>query len=313
LQNFRKNFEICASMQAQYPSSQPAVPLHEWASIHMELLWAYDAEVPPQYREWTASRQRPVHRAWMIRQGQVRVILAEGRSWEAHPGCWIFPPPDDFRQQFSSDARILSVSFLCSWPSGDGLFSQRECVVIDSSRCPALEREASQLARLVRRSVPKVDTHYYERPVDCGSFLALHTSFLRWLQIWVEVLRNARVEFSRKNASDERVVRAIRILNTSPLAEGLPREKLLLETDISEAHLNRLFCQEFNMTVRQWWERRKLLEAKRLLETSQIPVKEISYRLGFRSDANFMTWFKKLTRRRPMEYRKTHGMAQLWD
>src|SRR5690606_23606712 len=158
---------------------------------------------------------------------------------------------------------------------------------------------ASLLARLVRRTVPDVDTHYYDRLVDCGNFLSLHTAFLKWLRIWVEVLRNAGVEFSRKNASDERVVRAIRILNTSPLTEGLPREKMLHETEISEAHLNRLFCQEFGMTVRQCWERRKLLEAKRWLETSQIPVKEISYRLGFSSDANFMTWFKKLTKRRP--------------
>jgi len=73
--------------------------------------------------------------------------------------------------------------------------------------------------------------------------------------------------------------------------------------------LNQLFFAEFGMTSRKYWDRRRLEFAKQCLETSPMPVKELSYRLGFRSDSHFVVWFRRLTGSRPGEYRKNYLLA----
>jgi AraC-like DNA-binding protein len=284
----------------------PQVPLREWASIHTELHWIYDHEVPERYLNYRVEGPQSENRAWLINSGSARVITASGETSYAGPGTWLFPPRESFRQQFSAGAQILSIHFLCMWPSGEGLFSGRECVVVESRKHPALERRARQLEHMARKYLPEAGTRYYERLADYSRFLSLHTLFLKWLMIWVEVQKQAGIGFTRLSAGDDRVMRAIRCLNNAPLREGYPRDALMRETGLSEAHLNRLFYAEFGMTTAKCWEKRRLLDAKRYLETSHIPIKEIAYSLGFRSDSHFMLWFKKATGKRPTEYRKVH-------
>jgi AraC-like DNA-binding protein len=293
------------------PSGQPEIPLREWASIHMELLWVYDHNVPGKYLDWEVEGQRKVYRAWLIRGGNVRVTQANGASVQAKAGSWIFPPRGDFHQQFSRDARILSINFLCEWPSGEGLVSAGAPIVVDNARFPALERRARQLERVVRRHFPETDTRYYERTFGGSQFLSFHTLFLKWLDMWLEVQSVAGTTFTRLSSGDDRVIHAVRCLNTAPIGGGYPRDALFRETGLSEAHLNRLFVAEYGITTRRSWEGRRLNEARRCLEASRLPIKEMAYRLGFRADAHFATWFKKLTGKRPNEYRKTHATAPI--
>ena len=286
--------------------ADPEVPLREWASIHTELHWIYDHAVPAKYRDHWNEGQRTEHRAWLVRRGRARVITASGTQHEAGPGMWLFPPLHGFHQQFSEDARILSLHFRCLWPSGESLFTAREAVVLASARRPALERRARQLEQMVKRHFPRAGTNYYAGFASYSRFLALHTLFLKWLGVWVEVQREEGAGFTRLAAGDDRVMRALRRLSSAPLQDGFPRDALIRETGLSETHLNRLFFDEYGMTTRKSWEARRLREAKACLETSRMPIKEIAYSLGFRSDSHFMIWFKKQTGKRPTEYRKVH-------
>lgn len=68
--------------------------------------------------------------------------------------------------------------------------------------------------------------------------------------------------------------------------------------------LNQLFFAEFSLTTRKYWDRRRLDFAKQCLETSLMPMKEISYRLNFRSDSHFVVWFRRQTGSRPSDYRR---------
>jgi len=102
---------------------------------------------------------------------------------------------------------------------------------------------------------------------------------------------------------NDRPLRAARCLNASPLDQGFPRLPLLAETGLSEIHLNRLFLNEFGLSPRKYWDKRRLEFAKNCLGTSLIPVKEISCLLGFLSDAHFAVWFRRLTGQRPGECR----------
>ncbi len=103
---------------------------------------------------------------------------------------------------------------------------------------------------------------------------------------------------------DDRLLNAVRCLNGVPLDRPLPSEWLRNETRLGEAHLNRLFLQVHNVTLRKYWERRKLESAKVKLESTCMPIMEIAYRLAFRSDSHFVIWFRRHTGQRPGEYRR---------
>lgn len=287
-------------------SEEPQLPLREWAYIHTQLHWIYDHEVPAQHRDRPVNKQREGYSAWFLRQGKVVVETADGETYKAGPGDWLFVPTEKIHQRFSKDARILSLHFLCQWPSGENILSGAAGLALRGSEYPALERKAARLERLVRHYVPGAETHYASLFSDYEHFLAFHTLFLQWLALWFKAQKAHGRGLSRLAADDDRLLRAVRCLNTAPLDSPLPHETLQTVSGLSEAHLNRLFVAEYGFTIRKSWDRRRLSFAKTCLETSRMPVKEVAYNLGFRSDSHFMKWFKERTGKRPKEYRQSH-------
>lgn len=286
--------------------SNPDLPLREWACIHSQLDWIYDHEVPAAYRDRWIDKSQGGYSAWFLREGRVRVETVSGRTLEAGRGQWLFAPNEPLHQQFSDEARILSLHFLCQWPSGENILSETGGLVVEGKQFPLLEHKAVQLERMVRRHVPGAERQYASRFLDLDTFLAFHTLFLRWLRQWFRVFKSRGAGLSRLAADDDRLLRAVRCLNTAPLSDPLPHALLTQSSGLSAAHLNRLFVTEYGLTIRKSWDNRRLAFARTCLETSRMPVKEIAYNLGFKSDSHFMMWFKKHTGKRPKEYRQTH-------
>lgn len=284
----------------------PQLPLREWAYIHTQLHWIYDHEVPIQHRNRPVDRHHEGNSAWFLRRGKVVVESDSGRRLRAGPGQWLFVPTEKIHQRFSSDAHILSLHFLCQWPSGENILSRSEGLVLDGSSNPSLERRATQLERLVRRNLPDAETHYASLFSDYEVFLSFHTLFLQWLALWFKTHKEHGIGLSRLSADDDRLLRAVRCINTAPLDSPLPYEALRKVSGLGDAHLNRLLVAEYGLTLRKIWDKRRLSFAKSCLETTRMPVKEVAYNLGFRSDSHFMRWFKERTDKRPKEYRLSH-------
>lgn len=280
--------------------------MREWAYLHSGLEWIYDHDVPADYRDRAVNKEKGGYWAWFIRKGRAWVVTRSGKRYEAGPGMWLLVPTEQLTQHFSGDAHILSVHFLCQWPSGENILASGGGLVLDGGDYPALERRATQLERMVRRHIPDADRHYYSRFSDYEQFLSFHILFQQWLVIWFKAQKEHGADVSRLLSNDDRLLRAMRCLNNAPLSDGLPHETLHRETGLSEAHLNRMFLAEYGMTVRKCWEQRRLNAAKSHLETSLTPIKEVAYTLGFRSDSHFMMWFKQHTGKRPKEYRQSH-------
>jgi AraC family transcriptional regulator, transcriptional activator of pobA len=73
---------------------------------------------------------------------------------------------------------------------------------------------------------------------------------------------------------------------------------------ISPNYLNAV-CKNFlNKTASQMLHERLVVEAKRLLTHSKLSIKEIVYHLGFNDTSYFTRFFKKLTNKTPVEFRK---------
>jgi AraC-like DNA-binding protein len=283
------------------------LPLHEWASLRTELIWIYDREVRVQHQQGQGV-PLPGYRAWLIRRGTVS-IATRARTYSAGPGTWVMPPYHSTDIDFSRNASILSIHFLCQWPSGENILASREGISFKAEKYPALERGAKKLERMLRRQFPTADKReqiYTHQSSDYGSFLRWQELFFRWLATWFHVQTDLGARLTRLTSGDSRPFQAARCLNEAPLDRKFPVERLQQETGLGLMRLNQLFFTEFGMTTRKYWDRRRLELAKQCLETSRMPIKEISYRLGFRSDSHFVIWFRRLTGSRAGDYRRAY-------
>lgn len=76
------------------------------------------------------------------------------------------------------------------------------------------------------------------------------------------------------------------------------------QLNVSAKYLAECVKQTTQRTATSWIEGRLLADAKHLLSTNQMSIKEISNALNFASQSNFGRFFKRLTGMSPLAYRK---------
>ena len=286
------------------PPAPSRLSLHEWSCLRTELVWIYDRAPREQARHATFDH-REGNWAWYLRRGQVTVTTRAG-ILTACAGQWLFPPAEVSRQDFSDDARLLSVKFVCQWPSGANLFASPQGLVVEGRKHPRLAQTARRLEQLVTKRFPVSHHTYAQEPADWPLFLRFQRTFFEWLDAWFE-LRLATGSIPAREAGDERIQRATRLLDEAPLGKAFPRADLLAAAGVSAVQLNRVFGKQLKLTPLQYWERRRLEFARLCLETSDLPLKELASRLGFRSDSHFAVWFKRHARTSPGLFRSQNS------
>lgn len=284
----------------------PRLSLHDWSSLRTELVWIYDHAPLDQSRHGVFDH-RDGNWAWFLRKGEVRIASKSGEL-VARPGQWLFVPHEIHRHDFSDDAVLISVRFQCRWPSGEDLFLQPAGAVLDGARFPALEKTARRLETFVRRHVPAPHQNHLRQLAGLPGFLRLQRLFLEWIEAWSDA-RLATGSLLARHAGDERVTRATRLLADTPLADGFPSAALRASAGVSDVQLNRLFQKHLHLTPLQFWERRRLEQARALLETGNLPLKEIAARLGFRGNSHFTVWFQRHAQTSPGRYRTQNRSA----
>lgn len=287
-------------------SIPPSLSVHDWSCLRTELIWIYDHEPAPASRHATFDH-RDGNWAWYLRKGEVRVTGRNGPR-TARAGQWLLLSPEVHRQDFSDDAVLISVRFLCQWPAGGGIFSPQDTVVLDGRDHPALAKTASALERLVRRHFPGSHRLHTRQAIEYPRFLGFQRAFLGWLEAWFEARLASGAQLSR-HPGNKRALRAAQFLDEAALDESFPRAALSSVVGLSAVQLGRLFRSQFQLTPVQYWERRRLEFARLCLETSETPLKELSARLGFRSVSHFTVWFKRHAGATPGRYRSQNSLG----
>lgn len=279
----------------------PRVPLAEWARLHAHLIWVYDGPVSVQGRRGKVSAFDLT--AWLMRQGQVEVRLG-AHIWRARTGEWLFPPPGERWQDFSADARILSVRFRAKWPTGEDLLPANLGVRIPVAHCPGLLRAAAPLARFVERNFPNAETDLMQAPGVLADYLRLQTLFSRWLEMAITVLTDEGVVPAHMGKIDGRLLSAVRQLERQPLASSVNETTLARSVGLSVSQLNRLFLRQFGVSSRGYFDRRRHRHALAALEESARGAKEIASELGFSSAPHFSAWFRRKEGVPPRRFRQ---------
>lgn len=295
------------------PTSSPRasgsiqLSLHEHACLRAELIWIYD-HTPGKLSETVDRMRDRGNWAWFLRRGKLTLKTADAAR-HLRPGDWLMLPEGTTTHSFSADARLLSVHFRCQWPSGENLLVAPDGLQIKGALHPGLERKAVRLEKCLRGYFPDVPSHHvYQRQVTgYTQFLRLQTLFLTWLEEWVDACAGHGANWSRLRQGDDRLLRVVRLLNESPLVDGFPGPLVVKKTGLGMVQLNRLFVREFGLTTRKYWERRLFQVAQDSLIDPALPVKELAYRLGFRSDSLFVNWFRRRSGTSPGRFREEPG------
>lgn len=103
----------------------------------------------------------------------------------------------------------------------------------------------------------------------------------------------------RMNPRVQKVVHLIQ----KDLGRKVTLTEMAQSVGLSVEHLRELFKSEIGMTPIQYQKRLRLLEAKRLLESTFLNVQEIVIRVGLSDDSHFVRDFKKLYGLTPAQYR----------
>lgn len=105
-----------------------------------------------------------------------------------------------------------------------------------------------------------------------------------------------------KNIKDEEMEKLLHHIS-SHYHEPLNVEALQQATGVSKQKVPALFKEHLNMTLKQYLNTLRLNEAKRLLETSDIPVNEVAMIVGYGNISHFNRVFKANENKSPLQYR----------
>jgi len=85
----------------------------------------------------------------------------------------------------------------------------------------------------------------------------------------------------------------------------LTLEELSSKVNLSLFYFSRTFKKESGYSPYEYIIMVRLNAAKRLLKTTNLPIKQIAFSTGFNSESNFVTCFKNNTKVTPKEFRNT--------
>jgi AraC-like DNA-binding protein len=295
-------------LKRDMPQTHTPASMHRWSSLKSELLWTYDG-IEQSYGEPMTVDHRQGYWLWLIHKGEVTVSVGD-KQWTARPGQWILSPNAVISQRFSPNARILSIHFRCQWPTGENLFAGTEGIVWSAQLTPKLERSVVALQRLARRHFPEARLDLFLKSASYPLFMRFQHGFTLFLAEFSEAMTRFERQFTHFGTHDDRLTAAINCIHSSPQNEAFPWESLAKETGLSRKHLDRLFYGQFGTTSRSYWEKMKMDECIRLLETTSLPMKEVGYHLGFKQASHFSSWFTKHLGRAPGDHRENGARLQ---
>ncbi|MBD0380893.1 AraC family transcriptional regulator [Paenibacillus sedimenti] len=86
--------------------------------------------------------------------------------------------------------------------------------------------------------------------------------------------------------------------------EDVSLERLSEKTHLSTSYISRVFRQETGSNITDYLTARRMKQACRLLETTDLPIEEIGIRSGIPNTSYFIQLFKRVVGTTPLQYRK---------
>lgn len=245
-------------------------------------------------------------------------VLVPG--FDPRPHSWP-PPPEALRALQRAHARGARIASICT-----GAFALGAAGLLDGRRVTTHWRHARRLAELFPRATVDPDVLYVDdgdlltsAGVAAGIDLCLH--LLRkdhGAEAANAVARQTVVAPHRPGGQAQYVERSVpphdggglestRAYALMHLDRPLTVAQLARHACTSERTFNRRFRQETGTTPLRWLHAQRVDHARRLLESTDLPVEEVARRCGFGAAAILREHFRRATATTPTAYRRTFG------
>lgn len=109
---------------------------------------------------------------------------------------------------------------------------------------------------------------------------------------------------SRSKLVEGRILKSIRHMQ-SAINQNLSLEELSSVAGLSPSHYSNLFRSHTGSSPLRFFTRLRMQKASELLETTDLPIQNIAYKLGYEDTFYFARTFKKLNEITPSTYRKS--------
>jgi AraC-like DNA-binding protein len=117
-------------------------------------------------------------------------------------------------------------------------------------------------------------------------------------------------EHTQTNSTFELVRDVTRILADNFSDSALDLDQVAEELSVSPTKLSRVLNRDVHISFRQMLRQVRIEEAKRLLATSRLSIKEVAARVGFSDSHYFSRIFKQMTGSSPSEFASgSHELA----
>ncbi|WP_419867934.1 helix-turn-helix domain-containing protein [Chryseobacterium sp. CT-SW4] len=267
-----------------------------------------EEDVPEDNEFIRNSFQADYFTVFRLRKGN-SVIRLNFKDYRISPGQLVVIGPDCVRQLISLDAGsvVESVVFTIDYLNEIKLGKKNSILIHFFSykvhRLWSLEKgEDEKMDFLFARMLEKMD-HIYS---DNFGFELLRICFIEYLiELNYVSLRYREKLTNRYVIREDLVAKFIQLAQTNHLVErqlSFYADKLF----VTSKHLSETVKLITGKTARQYIDYLNVIEAKRLLESTALPISDISDRLSFSSPAFFTKFFHRMEHKSPREYRKRY-------
>lgn len=280
----------------------------DFDGLKTRLIWANERTVEERFLSFVPTYAPDgTSRIWFLEAGEVTVTYAQA-SVRVAAGEWLFLGKQAGRQQFTPGARLLSLRFDLRLRGGKPLFARSGDLVVPGGGAPRLLEAARRLVAEFGR-VNGPETLYVRRDrLSLVNNFAIESAFMGWLGVYVETMLAAGQIAEVPEKRDPRVAKALALIEDHRMQDRFSETGLAHRCGLSASQLARLFRTAMGVSPFHYYERRRMELARHALQDSTLPVKEISFDLGFSLPSHFSRWFAERAGMPPGAWRKNRGV-----
>lgn len=269
--------------------------------IRAELIWANERVVEPTYYHLKFEVQDETSCLGIV-QGELSYEM-EGLEGTVKQGEWFFPGSGNPEISFQPGTRIYSIRFRLLHLEGGRIFPQPDPLPVFGAEAKQLGGSVTPLIRRLEKW-PRTESLLLGRnQIPLSENLEIEADFLRWLALYSRVMRTLGQEMRPRTDRDERVMRAMDLIEQHPMSVSWSEEALASSCGVSLRHLRRLFQDNVGKSPRDLYQQRRLELARHGVGETVIPFKELAFELGFRAPPHFTHWFRKVEGMSPRDFR----------
>ena len=314
---------------------------HRVAALCLDRVVAFDLSVPAEVFSLAWADGRPLYEFAACAPRAGRVPTTTGFEVLAPAGLEavraadtvivpgyraVFDPPppaalDALRAAFRRGARLASI---CT-----GAFALAHAGLLDGRRATTHWFAAGELAR----RFPAIDVDPDVLYVDQGRVLT-SAGLSAGIDLCLHLVRSdhgeaigsqvARamvasphrsggqaqfIERALPPAAPDGSLEAVRAWALDHLAEPLDVAALAARAGVSRRTFARRFVAETGTTPLKWLHAQRVLEARRLLEHTDLPIEQVASRSGFGSSPSLREHFRRATKTTPTAYRRAFAVS----